>query len=305
MAAPRRLLVIGATGKQGGALISALIAKPNQPFEIYALTRNKSSEGAQALAQKPNVRPVEGNLDNIDAVFKQIPKPLWGLFSVPILNKGVKKEEAQGRALTKAAVQAGVSHIVFTATDRGGQEKSEGHSTNVPHFVSKFNLEEDIRAHAAASEGKLTYTFLRPVAFFENMPNNFIGRAFMAMWRLDGVDKPLQQIATSDIGKIAADAFINAGDPEYKNRGISLAGDELSPREAARIFKEETGQEVPATFPWLAAVIRWMVADLHHMFAWWRTDGFGVDVRALKRRYPFLKDYRAWLTEESAWRKRD
>lgn len=303
MSAPRRLLVTGATGKQGGALISALIARPDQVFEIYALTRNKSSAGAQRLAQKPNVRLVEGDLDNIDAVFKQIPRPLWGLFSVPILDKGAKKEEVQGRALTKAAVQAGVSHIVFTATDRGGQERSEGNPTTVPHFASKFRVEEDIKAHAIASEGKLTYTFLRPVAFFENMMDNFIGRAFMAMWRLDGVDKKLQQIATNDIGKIAADAFIHAESPEYKNRGISIAGDELSPREAARIFKEETGQDVPATYPWLAAAIRWLVGDLHHMFAWWRTDGFGVDVKALRQRYPFLKDYRAWLREESAWKK--
>ena len=303
MSAPRRLLVTGATGKQGGALISALVARPDQPFEIYALTRNKASKSAQALAQKPNVRLVEGNLDDIDAVFKQVPRPIWGIFSVPILDKGIKKEESQGRALTKAAVQAGVSHIILTTTDRGGSEKSEGNPTPVPHFASKFRLEEDIKAYAIASEGKLTYTFLRPVAFFENQPNNFIGRAFMAMWRLDGVDKKLQQIATSDIGKIAADAFVNADSPEYKNRGISLAGDEQSPREAARIFKEETGTEVPATYPFLAATIRWMVGDLHHMFAWWRTNGFGVDVKALRQRYPFLKDYRAWLREESAWKK--
>lgn len=304
MAAPRRLLVTGATGKQGGALISALVAKPDQPFEIYALTRDKTSKGAQALIKKPNVRLVEGNLDNIDAVFKQIPKPLWGLFSVPILDKGIKTEKAQGRALTKAAVNAGVSHIILTTTDRGGDQKSEGNPTVVPHFASKFELEEDIKTYAVSSEGKLTYTFLRPVAFFENMPDNFIGRAFMAMWRLDGVDKTLQQIATSDIGKIAADAFLHADSPEYKNRGISLAGDELSPREAARIFKEETGKEVPATYPWLSVVIRWMVGDLHHMFKWWRTDGFGVDVKALRKRYPFLKDYRAWLVEESAWKKK-
>jgi len=303
MSAPRRLLVTGATGKQGGALISALLAKNDQPFEIYALTRNKTSASAQKLAQQPNVRLVEGNLDNIDAVFKQIPRPVWGLFSVPILDKGAKKEEVQGRALTKAAVQAGISHIILTTTDRGGQEKSEGNPTNVPHFASKFRLEQDIEARAAESEGQLTYTFMRPVAFYTNMTNDFIGRAFMAMWRLDGLDKKLQQIATSDIGKVAADAFLNADTPEYKNRGISLAGDELTPREAAKIFKEETGMEVPATFPWVAAAIRWLVGDLHHMFKWWRTDGFGADVKALRKRYPFLKDFRAWLREESAWKK--
>jgi uncharacterized protein YbjT (DUF2867 family) len=303
MSAPRRLLVTGATGKQGGALIAALLAKTSHPFEIYAVTRNKTSSSAQKLARHSNVKVVEGNLDNIDAILTQVPKPLWGVFSVPILDKGYVKEEAQGKALNTAVVKAGVSHIIFTSTDRGGQAKSDSNSTNVPHFASKFRIEEDIKDKAGASEGRLTYTFLRPVAFFENLSDNFFGRAFVAMWRLNGHDKPLQQIATSDIGKIAAEAFLNADSPEYKNQGISLAGDELSPNDAARIFREETGLEIATTYSWLGGLIRWMVGDLHHMFAWFRSDGFGTDVVHLRKRYPFIKDFRSWLREESTWKK--
>ena len=105
MAAARKLLVTGATGKQGGALIKALLSKPSQPFEIYALTRDKTSRSAQALAAKPNIHVVEGNFADPDAIFQQV-KP-WGLFSVtmPI---NAKKEEAEGKAMTKAAFEAGV-----------------------------------------------------------------------------------------------------------------------------------------------------------------------------------------------------
>jgi uncharacterized protein YbjT (DUF2867 family) len=103
MSPARRLLISGATGKQGGALISALLSKPAQPFELYAITRNKDSK-ASKLLEKQNVRLIEGNLDNVDALFTHIPKPVWGVFSVPILDKGIKKEEKQGADLTRAAV---------------------------------------------------------------------------------------------------------------------------------------------------------------------------------------------------------
>lgn len=304
MAAPiRRLLVTGATGKQGGALIKALLKRPSQPFEIYALTRKSGSPSAQALASKPNVKVVEGNLSDIGKVMDQIPKPLYGVFSVPMLDNGIKNEEAYGYALNEASVKAGTEHIIFTSTDRGGQEQSEDDPTPVPHFASKFRIEQDIKKKAAESNGKLTYTLLRPVAFFENQPNNFIGRAFIGMWRLNGLDHPLQMIASSDIGEVAAEAFLNASKPEYKNKGISLAGDELTPKDAARIFKGVTGQELAGASGLVAGTIRWMVGDLHHMFGWFAKDGFGADVKALRAKYPFMKDYETWLRTESAWKK--
>lgn len=300
----RRLLVTGATGKQGGALISALTSQPTNTFEIFALTRDKTGSSARKLASKPGVKLVEGNLDNIDAIFNQIPRPVWGVFSVPIMDKGHAREEIQGKALTAAALAAGAQHIVFTSTDRGGQTASQGNPTSVPHFASKFRIEEDIKAKSAnKTDGSFTYTFLRPVAFFENFTNDFFGRAFPAMWRLNGADRPLQFIATSDIGKVAAQAFLAHDSREYRNAAISLAGDSLSVNQAAKIFKEETGKDMPETYSWLGGLIRYMVADLREMFAWFKKVGFGADVPQLKQKYPHLKDFRTWLREESAWRK--
>lgn len=300
----RRLLVTGATGKQGGALISALVSNRNNPFEIFALTRDKTSSSARRLASKSGVKVIEGNLDNLTAIFNQIPKPVWGVFSVPIMDKGHAREEAQGKALTAASIAAGAQHIIFTSTDRGGQIASEGNPTTVPHFASKFRIEEDIKSQAAAkADGSFTYTFLRPVAFFENLSNDFVGRAFPAMWRLNGADRPLQLIATSDIGRVAASAFLAHDNPEYKNAAISLAGDSLSINEAGKIFKEETGNDMPETYAWLGGSIRYMITDLREMFAWFKKSGFGVDVPRLKQKYPHLKDFRTWLREESAWKK--
>lgn len=80
MAGPRNLVVTGATGKQGGALISALLAESSHPFTIYAVTRNTTSNGAQKLAKNANVKVIQGDFDSATAIFKQIERP-WGLFA--------------------------------------------------------------------------------------------------------------------------------------------------------------------------------------------------------------------------------
>jgi uncharacterized protein YbjT (DUF2867 family) len=203
--------------------------------------------------------------------------------------------------MTKAALDAGVQHIVFTATDRGMNGDTD--PTPIPHFASKFNIEKDIEQKAAARGA--TWTFLRPVAFYENLVPGLIGKGFVSMWRLNGLDGQVQHVSTKDIGKVAAEAFINSSSPEYKNQAIGLAGDKLSPRQMATIFKEVTGEEIPATYSWLAYVLRYMLHEqLGIMLKWWTTNGFGTDVEATRKKYPFMQDFRQWLETDSAWAKK-
>ena len=301
MAATRNLVVTGATGKQGGALIAALLSQPSQPFTIYAVTRNTTSNGAQKLAKQANVKVIQGDFDSATAIFKQVQQP-WGLFAMTDQMAGEKKEQDRGKALANAAADAGVQHIVFSATERGGQKASDNNPTTVPHFRSKYHVEREIMKRAEASKGRLTWTFLRPVAFFENMSQDFFGKGYVAMWRLNGMDRKLQHISTSDVGKVAAQAFLNADSEEYRNKAISLAGDELSPAEAEVIFKKSTGQDLPSAFSFVGRLLKLGVADLRYMFNWFLTDDFQADVQSVRKRYPFMKDFRQWVEEESAWK---
>ncbi|GIZ47988.1 hypothetical protein CKM354_001106300 [Cercospora kikuchii] len=297
----RKIVVTGATGKQGGALIEALLAQPTPAFEIYAITRKKSSPSAQRLLSSPNVHLIEGDFSNPAAIFSQIKDP-WGLFSVTIPTNATK-EESQGKAMTAAALSSGVKHIVFTATDRGGPQISSITPTPIPHFASKYKIEQDIITQTPSHNA--TYTLLRPVAFFENISNNFLGRAFISMWRLNEPNTTLQLISTSDIGLIAAQAFLHHSSPKYKNQAISLAGEELTLLEAEQTFQSVTGTALPETYPFLARIIKWVLNEqLGIMFDWFKTNGFGVEIKSLKEEYPFLKDFRTWLEEESAWKKK-
>ena len=84
----RAILVTGATGKQGGAVIAALLAQ-KASFQLLALTRDSSSASARRLASKsPNITLIEGNLDDARSVFEKAKKatsaPIWGVFSVQV-----------------------------------------------------------------------------------------------------------------------------------------------------------------------------------------------------------------------------
>lgn len=88
----RAVLITGATGKQGGAVIKALL-KANADFEILALTRDAQSASAQRLLkQSPKIKLVTGNLDATENIFSKAKEatkaPIWGVFSVQV---GFKK----------------------------------------------------------------------------------------------------------------------------------------------------------------------------------------------------------------------
>lgn len=174
----KNILVTGATGKQGGAVVSALLASPSgADFVIYAVTRNASSSAATSLASKPNVKIIEGNLDSPAALFQSAGVPIWGVFSVQVpmgSGQSAATEQRQGIQLVDAAVAHGsVQQFVYTSADRGGA-RSRSDPTNIPHFISKYHIEKHLEEKAR--QANMAYTILRPVAFMENVTNDFAGR---------------------------------------------------------------------------------------------------------------------------------
>ena len=99
----RKILIVGATGNQGKALISSL-QSPSSEFELLALTRNVSSPSAAALKVFPNVRVVEGDLDKPESVRKVFESEggkagIWGVIVVlafPGMRADYEPEAKQG-----------------------------------------------------------------------------------------------------------------------------------------------------------------------------------------------------------------
>ncbi|KAJ4363152.1 hypothetical protein N0V83_010272 [Neocucurbitaria cava] len=302
MAAARAILVTGATGKQGGSLVDALL-KRNTSFEILALTRDAQSTSSQKLLKKSpsKIKLVTGNLDAVDDVFRKAKEatkaPIWGVFSAV-----GKNEEKQGIALVDASLKNGVQHFVYSSADRGGT-KSDTDPTNVPHFITKFNIEQHLFAKAKGSN--MTWTVLRPVAFFDNLTPGFFGKVFSTSFVMNlRESQKLQMIATSDIGFFAAESFWNPQSERYRNKSMALGGDELTFGEFKKVFEQTTGETLPTTYRFLNGILLWMVKDLGHMFTWFREVGFGADMQGLKKVNPGMKDFKTWLETESAWKSR-
>ncbi|KAL1604746.1 hypothetical protein SLS60_004286 [Paraconiothyrium brasiliense] len=303
----RAVLITGATGKQGGSVVNALL-KANSDLQILALTRNAQSSAAQRLAQKsPQIKLITGNLDEIEEAFKTARAatqlPIWGVFSVQWQvpmggGQNAQSEERQGKALIDVSLRNGVKHFVYSSVDRGGS-RSDRDPTNIPHFISKHNIEQHLFSKAEGSS--MDYTVLRPVAFFENLMPNFIGKVFSTSWEATlRKDQKLQLIATSDIGFFAAEAFLKP--EEYKQKRLSIAGDELTYDEFKGIFEQKTGQKLPTTYRFISAAINAMVKEMGYMFKWFRDVGYGADIPSLKRLNPELKDFKTWLDTESSWK---
>lgn len=304
MAAPN-VLVVGATGKQGRSVISALIGDQpaDSPLKILALTRDPSSAGAKALAAAhPGViELVKGDLTNPEPIFASWPKGHVSgvyLYTVP----GKVDEEKQGIPFIDAAVAHGVKHIVFSSVDRGGDEKSWRNPTAVKHFYQKHNIELHLREKAlTAGENGFTWTILRPVAFMDNMNPGFFCSVFTAMWNsaLSPTTK-LQLVSVRDIGVFASKALRQ---PErWAGRAVSLAGDEMTLAEAKEHFRKATGKELPQGWGILAQGMLWAIGELGQMFKFFEEEGYGADIAALAGEEPTLQDFETWLKESSKWK---
>ncbi|KAK3987952.1 putative negative transcriptional regulator [Cladorrhinum sp. PSN332] len=310
----KSLLITGATGKQGGAVIDALLnADPiSSNLTILAVTRNASSASSKHLASRSqSIRLVEGNLDDVPALFEAAKlanneQPIWGVFSVQVsLGPGVtvEGEVKQGTALIDGAIEAGVKHFVYSSVERGGDSVSWENPTPIPHFKSKQRIEQHLRAVTAAGEpgGGMGWTVLRPVAFMDNLAPGFPTKVFMAALRnwLGDNKKKLQWVATEDIGVFASKAFEDL--QKWNRKAIGLAGDELTVEQLSKAFAKATGNPAPMTFWFLGSALTYAVKEMGLMIGWFASDGYKADIAARRRDHPGMLTMEQWLEKKSGW----
>ena len=152
----------GATGKQGGALIRALLqpttSNSTTKYHVYALTRKASSPTARRLLAThgtANLTIVEGDLEDsssMTAIFEaakldsgsaDTEAGIWGVFAVmafPGLGASAEGEERQGKILADVALEYGVKAYVYSSALRAGP-KHEDQIDGKASWVAKRNIE--------------------------------------------------------------------------------------------------------------------------------------------------------------------
>jgi uncharacterized protein YbjT (DUF2867 family) len=285
----KTVLVAGATGRQGGAVIRYMFPKG---WKLRALTRKPSHAAAQDLARK-GIEVVEGDLED-PASLERAARGVYGVYSVQdFWSVGAKREVLQGKNLADAAKKANVEHFVYSSV--GGAERNSG----IDHWESKWEVEKYIRGLG------LPATILRPVAFMENYYIDQVEIGILKGKLMDPIraDKPYQTIATDDIGAFAALAFERPKD--FIGLELEIAGSELTNPEAAQVFSRVLGRPVKFRKLPMALVRLFLGREFYQMFRWFNEAGFQADIAGLRRRFPEarLQTLEEWLRNEG-WHKR-
>jgi uncharacterized protein YbjT (DUF2867 family) len=259
------ILVTGATGQQGGAVANALLEKGQK---IRVMTRNP--EKAAALA-KAGAEVVKGDLTN-QADLQSVLQGVHGVFAMSTpFEAGMDAEVRQGVMMAEAAKQAGVAHYVFTSVG------AADHNTGIPHFETKWKVEQHIRQIGLPS------TILRPVMFMENFSTFFMPSKEGILAAPMRPTTKAQMIALKDIGEFGAAAFLSPN--KFLGQGIDLAGDALTMPEVAAHLSRTKGRQIQFRQIPDEQVEKLMGHDIALMFRWFNKVGYAVDISALRQRY--------------------
>jgi len=193
--------------------------------------------------------------------------------------------------LVDAAIANNVEHFVYTSVDRHGSD-SDLNTTDVPHFISKANIEKHLIGMSKGSQ--TSWTILRPTAFMDNIVPGFAGKIFPTAWRVGlRPTTRLQLVSTNDIGHFGAQAMLKP--QEFAGRAISLAGDELNFEDANATFLKIVGVEIPQTYSFIGWLLLWAIKDVGLMFRFFQDVGYNADIAALRQEHHDLQSFEDWL----------
>lgn len=286
----KTILVTGATGAQGGALIPLLL---EQGFYVRALTRNPAKPAGQAVAAL-GVEVVAGNLDD-EASLESACVGMDGVFALQnFWEKGVghEREIEQGCKLARAAKKADVQHFVQTSVANCDD------AAGVLHFESKYKIEQYIDSI------QLPRTFLREVFFLENFTQPVMAsgakKAIDPYWILPSIiglldnNTRFHMISVQDIAWFAADIFNHP--EQYLGKELDVAGDAITPLEMKAIFKKVTGRRLIPTSKWLTRfAVKLLNPESARQFVWNNNQGWHFDITPLQQLHPGLINFEAFL----------
>lgn len=237
------LVVLGATGQQGGSVISYILNNPLllKEYSIRGISRDPSQASAQALKLK-GVEIVEADINRPDSLknaFKDA-HIVFGQTNTIYENDSKEKEMKQGKAIVDAAVAAGVQYFIWS-TSTNVTKITGGKLKKVIHFDVKAEIEEYIR------EQHIKSAFYAPGSFMQNlhsvMTPHPVGDGTYA---ISNIYKPETKIPlidiTNDTGKFVAP--ILAEPTKYEGKVLSAAIKLYSLEEIARALSNATGKTV-------------------------------------------------------------
>ena len=266
----RRILVIGATGQQGGSLARILLQKKHK---VYALTRGREaqSSAAQDLVNKGAI-VVKGDLNDPDSLRHAV-KDIESIFLMGTpFEDGTEGEIRRGKLMADIAKENKVEHLVYSSVVNADK------NTGIPHFDSKYEVEQHIK------NLRIPYTIIGPTFFMENLLYQRQGLQQGQFTLPLSPSTILQQIPVQNIAEFLA--LVIESPERFLGKRIDIASDEVTGQQATEILSNVLEHKIEYT------PIPAPNEDLARMFEWYEKVGTDIDIASLHKEYPTVN----WLS---------
>ncbi|MGG5258702.1 NmrA family NAD(P)-binding protein [Phycicoccus avicenniae] len=283
---PGPVAVLGATGRQGGAVVRHLLRRG---IPVRAVSRAPDGSAARWLAREG--AEVVGANQVDEASLRVAFRGVRALFSVQDFygaEGGPAGEVDQGRAVAQAARWERVP-VVVQSTMAAGQDVAA-----VPHFLSKRRVETELLRVG------VPHVLLGTVWFMDNLFDPAVGgmATLPVMAGALGRHAPVAALAVDDIGAVAAAVL---ADPEpYLGGRLDLVGDRLSVAQMIDLLRRaEIRVPAWAVVPLPALMAAGRAPEFVQQLRWQRRQGFQVrpapllDVPRLRSFSEFLRGHRS------------
>ncbi len=219
------ILVTGAAGKTGRAVIQALISKGQ---EVRALVyRQLQKSRLQELGVDDFVI---GDMRS-RATMDEAVRGVRAIYHIP---PNMQPDEVQiGRTVIESAESAGVERFIYHSVLHPQIE-------TMPHHWHKLRVEEML------CESAFAWTILQPAAYMQNISNQLVQIAKRAVYGLPyALEKRLSMVDLRDVAEAAAIVATESG---HEYAIYELCGpDLLSGSEIAAVLSEKLGREIRGT----------------------------------------------------------
>ncbi|KAI0324860.1 NAD-P-binding protein [Cubamyces sp. BRFM 1775] len=292
------ILVIGATGAQGLAVIDALL-KPAadgspSPYAIRAFTRNSESDRAKGLAQR-GVEVFSGSTDDWDAILKALEGAYGTFVNTDGFTIGEVKEVYAGMRIFELAKQVGtVKHFVWSALDYSFKKGGFDPKYRCEHYDGKARVSDWMRAQPSmADDDNMSWSILTTGPYMDMLYNYMFGPLNK---RADGTyvfAAPMGQghvpmIALSDVGFFARHIFDNRA--ATSGQELEVASDWVDWPYLVSTFTKITGK--PAVHKPL---------ELEEWFDLWYQDDISQPVANEKRHTSDGDESTSWKANFMCW----
>jgi uncharacterized protein YbjT (DUF2867 family) len=302
----KTIVVLGATGAQGGGLVRAIVKDAGGGFKARAVTRNTRSDAARELTRL-GAEVVSADIDNVESL-KHVFDGAYGAYCVTFFwaHFSPERDLAEAAAMAKAAKDAGLEHVIWSTLEDTRKWVPLGDDRmptlmgkyKVPHFDAKGEADGHFRAAGVPTTFLLTSFYWDNFIHFGMGPQPGPGGRLAITLPMD--DKKLPGIAAEDIGKCAYGIFKRGS--EFAGKTVGIAGEHLTGAEMASVFTRVLGRDVvynpvsPATYRSLGFP---GADDLGNMFQFKRDfqEVFcgARDVALSRELNPSLQSFETWL----------